>query len=311
MNDEKELLKQANKIRVMRGDWDSLLKLKRQILSLNKNCDEIYYIVAQYLTENEDYNLAEINIKKAIFLNKKKQEYFDLHTKILMKWILCCEEDEKLAEEFRKKRNKDLKKAITESIKLKPTALNYLNLAFYHCSNKAYKSAIKACDKSIELDDRNSYTFGIRAYYKKEIKDYEGAIEDYKKSAELDPNDWTIYNEIAQVYIAMSNTEKALEYLDIAIEKCPPEALKYYCSIYSDKAALLETLEKFEESLEAQLKYDEIWLKEFGEIQSYTTTGWSYYKVKQYKQALKYFNKAIKKNDEDYWAYLDLSLIHI
>lgn len=43
------------------------------------------------------------------------------------------------------------------------------------------KEAIKALDKSIELDDRNSYIFDRRAYVKSEIKDYDGAIQDYEK----------------------------------------------------------------------------------------------------------------------------------
>lgn len=312
MNNEKELLKQANKIRVMRGKWDDLLTLKQQILAVNKNCDKIYYIFAQYLTDNEDYSLAEKYVKKAISLNNKEQEYFDLYAKILMKWIdTCVKEDENIGLDFKKKRDKDLKKVIEQSIKLKPTVLNYWNLAGYYYSNKNYKKTLEAYNKCIEIDNTDTYLYETRAAIKKDLKDNEGALIDYEKALELNPNIAGIgtYLDISDIYKNLNNLEKALEYIDLAIEKCPQEEMKYY-SMYSDKAQILCDLKRFDEALEAQLKDDEIWLKEFGEIQSYTTTGWFYIKTKQYKQALKYFNKAIK-NNEYYNAYLAKAALFI
>lgn len=305
MDNERELLKQANKIRAMLGDWNSLLKLKHEIISLDPKCDEIYYIAAQYLTDNKDYFLAEKHVKKAISLNNKKQEYFDLYTKILMKWIdICIRDDEKAGWNFKKQRDKDLKKVIQQSIKLKPTVLNYMNLGDYYFSNKNNKKAIEAYSKCIEIDKTDAYLYEIRASIKKDLKDYEGALFDYKKVLELMPEnpDFGIYYDISEIYKILDNLEKALEYLNLAIEKCPQDLMKYY-TMYSDKARLLYDLGKFDEALEAQLKHDKCSLNNFEHIDSYLTTGRYYELAKQYKQALKYYNKAIK-NNEGFWAYL-------
>lgn len=130
------------------------------------------------------------------------------------------------------------------------------------------------------------------AQYLTDNKDYKGAIEDYKKSLEFYPEYYTNYSEIASCYVKLNDIEKALFYLDIAIEKDP----KNY-TLYSDKVNCLRILKKYDEALKIQLQYDEIYKNEFGEIESYEKTANSFFKAENYSQALKYINKAIKHNE--------------
>ena len=225
---EQTLLKIANNISVMKrvDDRIALAYIKYYILTKNKNCDEIFYLYASH--ENMIYNFdAELNIKEAIKLNPKKQEYYDLYFNIIEHIISDCE-DEKESKEMIKKYDSTMREILNKSIFIKPTALNYSNLATYYSLILPYqklysleisKEAIKALDKSIELDDRNSYIFDWRACIKSEIEDYDGAIQDYEKSLELFPFEAHNYECIANLYIKKGQKERAYQYLDGAISK--------------------------------------------------------------------------------------------
>ena len=221
------LLKIANNISVMRSEDDDLTLsyIKYSILILNPNNDEIFYISAKNQCGSYNFN-AERNIKDAIKLNPKKQEYYDLYFDIIEHII--SGEDEKERQKTIKKYDSTMRKILNKSISIKPTALNYSNLATYYSlilpfqksySLKMSKEAIKALDKSIELDDRNSYIFDRRACIKSEIKDYDGAIQDYEKSLELFPFEEHNYEAIANLYIKKGQKERAYQYLDDAISK--------------------------------------------------------------------------------------------
>lgn len=226
--DEQTLLKRANQIRIM-NEPDAngiLLYIKCLILFDNPKCDEIFYIVAQNY-ESYVNTAAERNIKQAIAINPNRQEYYDLYFEIIDNIISDCE-DEKERQKTIKKYDSTMRKILNKSILIKPTALNYSNLATYYSLILPYqklysleisKEAIKALDKSIELDDRNSYIFDWRACIKSEIEDYDGAIQDYEKSLELFPFEAHNYECIANLYIKKGQKERAYQYLDGAISK--------------------------------------------------------------------------------------------
>lgn len=226
--DEQTLLKRANQIRIM-NEPDAngiLLYIKCLILFDNPKCDEIFYIVAQNY-ESYVNTAAERNIKQAIAITPNRQEYYDLYFEIIDNIISDCE-DEKERQKTIKKYDSTMRKILNKSILIKPTALNYSNLAIYYraiwLSQKFYslkisKEVIKALDKSIELDDRNSYIFDRRACIKSEIKDYDGAIQDYEKSLELFPLEEHNYECIANLYIKKGQKARAYQYLDDAISK--------------------------------------------------------------------------------------------
>lgn len=379
---EQKLLKIANNIKVMQKEDDrlTLSYIKYYILAQNKNCDEIFYLVAG--AHNKNYNDgAEFNIKEAIKLNPKKQEYYDLYFDIIHNIISDCEDNES-REATIKKYDSTIREILNRSILIKPTALNYVNLATYYSwllqyQDKEYfniaKEEIKALNKSIELDDRNSYIFDRRAYIKSEIEDYDGAIQDFEKSLELYPLDRNNYEFIANIYIKKGKKEKGYQYLENAINKfsdnidfqlqlynikinieydnndsdrvlndCQKliknkeitDADKYFA--YTFKAYELWKAEKYEDAIEiidfciklnpngSKNYYDKasilcnmkkyIEAKEVFEIgdklykEEYNTEpnnlnlykGFCFEKAKQHALALKFYNKAIK-NEEDSW----------
>ncbi len=225
---EQTLLKIANNIRVMQREDDDLILayIKYYILAQNTNCDKIFYLCASTHCRKHGYE-AELNIKEAIKLNPKKQEYYDLYFDIIHHILLDCTNEKERKAEIKKYDSK-MREILSKSILIKPTALNYSNLAYYYNWLLPYqnilfldmaKEEIKALDKSIELDDRNSYMFDRRAYIKLEIKDYKGAIKDYEKSLELYPLEEDNYEFIANIYIKKGEKEKGYQYLDNAINK--------------------------------------------------------------------------------------------
>lgn len=376
--DEQTLLKRANQIRIM-NEPDSgnlLLYIKSLILFDNPKCDEIFYIVAQN-NESNSTLAAERNIKQAIAINPNRQEYYDLYFSIMLR-ILADEYGEKTFSKTVKKYDKTIKDTINKSIKIKPTAQAYLNYYYYYNLLRDFKSALKALDKSIELDPENAFMYEYRAQLKRENNDTDGAIKDFESALAIYPYEKDDYTEIANLYYKKFGKEKVYEYLeekisqfasekelylyllinkanfekeygdyDLSLLDCdrvinlpqfPPKE-KYYiypikaiclwrkgdfenalksidCAIeldpncaqkYMDKGQILGDQKKYEEAISCYKKAEEISLKEDGYIPEglYTTLGYWYYCLKEYVEALKYYNKAIKKNLDSWHPYID------
>lgn len=376
--DEQTLLKRANQIRIM-NEPDSgnlLLYIKSLILFDNPKCDEIFYIVAQN-NESNSTLAAERNIKQAIAINPNRQEYYDLYFSIMLR-ILADEYGEKTFSKTVKKYDKTIKDTINKSIKIKPTAQAYLNYYYYYNLLRDFKSALKALDKSIELDPENAFMYEYRAQLKRENNDTDGAIKDFESALAIYPYEKDDYSEIANLYYKKFGKEKVYEYLeekisqfasekdlylyllinkanfekeygdyDLCLSDCdrvtnlsqftPNEKSNIYqvkatclrqkgdfenalksidyaieldpncAQKYMDKGQILGDQKKYEEAISCYKKAEEISLKEDGYIPEglYTTLGYWYYCLKEYVEALKYYNKAIKKNLDSWHPYID------
>lgn len=76
------------------------------------------------------------------------------------------------------------------------------------CKND-FDSAIKLCDKALELNPDNFFAYNNRgrAYYN--LRQYERAIQDFNKAIELNPNDGYAYNNRGCSYKALGKDLKA------------------------------------------------------------------------------------------------------
>lgn len=310
---EQTLLKIANNISVMnRGDEElSLAFIECYLLTLNPNCEEILYIRAKNLFG--DYNFdAERNIKDAIKLNPKKQEYYDFYFDIIDHIISDCE-DEKERKKTIKKYDSTMRKILNKSILIKSTALNYSNLATYYSlilpyqkfySLKIQKEAIKAYDKSIELDDRNSYIFDRRACIKSEIKDYDGAIQDYEKSLELFPLEGHNYECIANLYIKKGQKERAYQYLDGAISKFS-DNLDFQLQLWNTKIRIAYDNDDSELVLkDTQKLIDNMDIADNDKYFAYNFKAYELWKAGKYEKAIEILDFCIKlcpKNSQNYY----------
>lgn len=305
---EQKLLKIANNIRVMQKEDDRFIfaYIKYYILTQNKNCDEIFYLVAGNYN-NKCNDAAVLNIKEAIKLNPKKQEYYDLYFDIIHSIISDCEDNES-REATIKKYDSTIREILNRSILIKPTALNYVNLATYYSwllplyQDKEYfdiaKEEIKALDKSIELDDRNSYIFDKRAYIKSEIEDYDGAIQDFEKSLELCPLDCNNYEFIANLYIKKGEKEKSYQYLENVINKFS-DNIDFQLQLYNIKIDIEydnNDSDRVLSDCQKLIKNKEI--TDADKYFAYTFKAYELWKAGEYKEALETCDK-IQKQDAD------------
>lgn len=320
--DEQTLLKIANSVSLMKREDDDILLayIKCYLLTLNPNCDGIFYICAN--NQCGDYNFdAERNIKDAIKLNPKKQEYYDLYFDIIEKIISDCEDDKERHKTI-KKYDSTMREILNKSILIKPTALNYSKLATYYrlilptqkfYALKISKEAIKALDKSIELDDRNSYIFDRRAYMKMEIKDYDGAIQDYKKSLDLFPFEEHNYECIANIYVKKGEKEKAYQYLDEVIGKFV-DNIDFQLKLYDLKIDIEYNNKDSEKVLaDCQKLIDNKEIADIDKHFAYVFKAYELWNAEKYEEAIDIFDFCISINPNNSQNYYDKAncLCHI
>ena len=145
-----------------------------------------------------------------------------------------------------------------------------------------------------------------KANFEKEYGDYDLSLLDCDRVINLPqfpPKEkYYIYPIKAICLWRKGDFENALKSIDCAIELDPNCAQKYM-----DKGQILGDQKKYEEAISCYKKAEEISLKEDGYIPEglYTTLGYWYYCLKEYVEALKYYNKAIKKNLDSWHPYID------
>lgn len=150
------------------------------------------------------------------------------------------------------------------------------------------------------------YLLITKANFEKEYGDYDLCLSDCDRVTNLSqftPNEKSnIYQVKATCLCQKGDYENALKAIDCAIELDPNCAQKYM-----DKGQILGDQKKYEEAISCYKKAEEISLKEDGYIPEYlcTTLGYWYYCLKEYVEALKYYNKAIKKNLDSWYPYRD------
>lgn len=171
---------------------------------------------------------------------------------------------------------------------------------------KVYEYFEEKISQFVSEKDLYLYLLINKANFEKEYGDYDLCLSDCDRVTNLSqftPNEKSnIYQVKATCLRQKGDFENALKSIDCAIELDPNCAQKYM-----DKGQILGDQKKYEEAISCYKKAEEISLKEDGYIPEYlcTTLGYWYYCLKEYVEALKYYNKAIKKNLDSWYPYRD------
>ena len=153
-----------------------------------------------------------------------------------------------------------------------------------------------------------------KANFEKEYGDYYLCLSDCDRVTNLSqftPNEKSnIYQVKATCLRQKGDFENAIKSIDCAIELDPNCAQKYM-----DKGQILGDQKKYEEAISCYKKAEEISLKEDGYIPEYLCThiGYFYGCLDKYLEAMKYYNKAIKKGLDSWYPYRNKigDLIHL
>jgi len=118
-----------------------------------------------------------------------------------------------------------------------------------------------------------------------------------------------IYTSLSQIYFANSDFDNAEKYSQMALEKNRNEILPFYIL-----AGISFEKEKYENAIEYLLKIEELSKNEDERVYAgdvdiagvYLDIGNSYFKLSDFRSAVKYYNKSIDHNDNSYDVYFNL-----
>lgn len=239
---------------------------------------EIFYVIANFYSTQEDYRLSNFFLKISLYLNIKFSPNKTL-----------------LAENFFYQEKYDSSKKIYDSIKSIGSAYAW----YASLSNAIISSDIKEKNNSIASLEKNfnslpdptyEHYYELANYYKdnkffkKSIKYYLLALEKINKDNVLVPK---IYNRIGTSYERLGEWKKAETNLLKSLEILPDQAhtLNYLAYMWVEKEKNIEkALQMLEKAV--TLKKNDGYIID--------SLGWAHYMNKNYQDAEKYLQKAVE-----------------
>jgi len=177
-----------------------------------------------------------------------------------------------------------------------------------YCLTKKYDKTIENCKRVIELDPEqpNPYYYLGLVYY--ETNEKHKAIHYYKKAIKLDKKLKKVWYHLGISYFDLKKNILAINAFKLALNSKSRDIKDeyiwiYLAEIYSRKKLNKEALRSGFKAIEINPQY---W-------NAYTHTGYYYFKLEKYEDAIKIFKKALKMNPSDFFSrnYLGLSLVKI
>jgi tetratricopeptide (TPR) repeat protein len=270
---------------VDRGDLsEELQRFEKEIDKLNKKMDYAKTV------DDPTRRFQEMEqIKKSI------DEVFYSKIKLLVEQGIQQAESENFGESFK---NFESAIKINDSIKSPEfknrIAIKYeyklklINKAKLEIEKRSYDTAIKDCNKAIELDS----TF-IDAYYfigiaNNEKKEYNNAIEFFKKSIDLNPNHAKAWNHMGFSHEKLGQLNNAIDSYKKAVGFDSTYTLAHYnlANAYKHEKQYDIAIEFYKKATEIDPNYAAAWL----------FMGYAYLDKNDYHSALQNLEKAIDIN---------------
>ena len=272
---------------VDRGDLsEELQKFEKELDKLNKKMDYAKTI------DDPTRRFQEMEqIKKTI------DEVFYSKIKLLVEQGVQLAESENFVESF-----KNFESAININDAIKSPefknriAIKYeyklklIEKAKLEIENQSYDTAIKDCNKAIELDS----TF-IEGYYyigitNNEKQDFNTAIEYFKKTIDLNPNHAKAWNHMGFSYEKLDQFDQAIDSYKIAVGFDSTYTLAHYnlANAYKHEKQYNIAIESYKKATEIDPNYAAAWL----------FMGYAYLDKNDYHSALQNLEKAININPD-------------
>ncbi|BCN30528.1 tetratricopeptide repeat protein [Anaeromicropila herbilytica] len=250
-----------------------------QALHLTPDVDDYIYCKANILFDMQEYSQAES-------IYQLLGEKFINNENIIYKLARICD--------LRGERNKALQ-SYEEVLSINPENGNanyciaeiYEEVAKETGKREYFERALPYRSRQIELY-ANDYNYIERGLLYAELERYEEAIEDYKKAIEDNPDSPYPYNNIGLAYQYQGKYELAIEYYSQSIDHFEDETIIMPYNNMADCYIILNRLEEAEECYKENLKL-------FPDREtSYTYLADLYRKRKEYVEAIRFYERAIK-----------------
>jgi len=159
-----------------------------------------------------------------------------------------------------------------------------------------FTDAIVQFDKAINQNPNYTEAYGDRGASKANLGQYEGAITDYKKAGELGLKTSILYSNWGYAYYQLKQPDKALTYLEKAIEIDPNNgsAYRWRGDIKYDKNDNKGAEQEYTRAISLNPN-----------ASNYFVRGLAFYYLKDYKKAIADMDKAIQLNPNAAQYYFD------
>ena len=225
---------------------------------------------------------------------------------------------------------------ITTQLCIGQSADDYFKQAEKAYENKDYKAALKAIQKTIELDQSRAEYFLIEAEAHTQLKHFQEAYDTYCKGIAYFPDSSYMYSERGVYMMKIARFELAINDFDEAIKIAEYDSLKYgyinnraaakmnirdFESAYQDLllsyqfdsthigtltnlGAVCDEIGKGEETLKYLLKAIEV---DSTFYPAYGNIGFKYQEMGEYEKSIKYYNKVLEMQPDEPLGYSNRS----
>ena len=193
----------------------------------------------------------------------------------------------------------------------------YYMLGLSYSNRKNYSVAEKYFLQSIELKHRHQEAYTELAYIYKKQNLFDKALEYYNKSLNTGPSNGSILSNIGEIYLNKGNLEKAESYYKKTLNQKDKrfyldEIAYFYLKTGRLKKSwnyLKDSFNLFPDDATLKTKID-LYKKYLDKNNFYAlaSVGFIYYSLDKYKEAIEYFEKALKFNKSEFDQYYKLGM---
>ncbi len=250
-----------------------------ELIKTNPEDSKLYNERAKLYLEKKEYKNAKTDAGKAISLDSSISSYF---VTIADGYFFTSEPD---------KCEASLKKALSLDAKNKEALMKMSE--FYMYLNR-FEESITFANKILEIDPNFSKAFIIKGMCYKDAGDTSRAILNFREAIDKDPENYNACIMLAQLHFGLKD-KLAITYYNNALNLKPKSLEAYYglAMFYQETGELNRALETYSTILAIDPKYKN----------AHYNIGFIHFQyLKNYNQALKHFDDAVKCDASYYQA---------
>ena len=179
-----------------------------------------------------------------------------------------------------------------KAIELKPDWIwSYRNRGYAYWNLKDYEKAHADFAKIVQIEPNVAWAHHERGTISMMLKNYSQAVSDYNSAIQIEPNNAWHYNDLGWAYTELKDYDKAISYRNKAIELDPN-----YPPPYEGLGWIYNCLGEHDKAIKFCNKAISLSPDDWILSLTYNTRGEAYRLLKNYRQALDDYNKAIQIN---------------
>lgn len=270
-------------LKAREGKFNEAKEFYIKALKLDHNSAKAYCFLGNAFTETEDYKEAEKRFADALKIDPN-------NTDILINWGISLVRQQKYSQ---------AKEKFQQACKFQGanlTAIYFLGLVDLELGE--FEHAKEKFHLIISVVPHHNEALYYLAYIHFKADEYEQSVAYALKSLEIFPKKIETYMLVGENYLNLKNEQECFKFYEIGEREC---GLTYFFLI--SWGLSLQGFERYEESIEKFKKAIEI--NDKNDL-GFASCAASYFKMKDYDNALIYLHKTLELNPGNYYA-MDIS----